>query len=374
MKKENINRISLGKHCSVLGIILNLVLFAIKLTASIMSKSLSAIADAFNNLTDASASIVSFIGFRFSSAHGDKEHPYGHARAEYLSALVVAMIILIIGFEFIKSAVKAIISPYEITLSPAVFIIMIISVIIKIIMAIYNYRIGKSIDSSVLIATSIDARNDAIMTTGVIIGYVISYYTKFYLDGYISLVLALFIFISGLSLVKSTIDPLLGQAPDKELVEHIRKKILSYPDILGAHDLIVHDYGPEKRFASVHVEMAAEKDIIKSHDIIDHIEQSFLINDNINMIIHLDPIITDDKKISALRLSVMRIAKNIHPDCTIHDLRAEGNEISFDCLKPSDCQLSDEALVASFDVALRLINPQYTTHITIDSSFSPIIK
>lgn len=371
--KNGNGRLNGGKRCSIIGIFANLFLFSIKLTASIISGSLSAIADAFNNLSDASASIVSFIGFRFAEKRADDEHPYGHARAEYLSALIVAMFILLIGFELIKTAVKEIFSPSHIEVSPTVLGILIVSVVIKIIMAVYNHRIGKEISSKTLIATAQDSRNDAIITTGIIVGYIITYYTHLSLDGYISLFISLFIFISGISLIKSTMDPLLGKAPDKELVGYIRKKILSYPHILGTHDLIVHDYGVERRFASVHVEMAAEHDVIESHDIIDRIEDDFLTEDNIHMIIHFDPIVTDDN-VRSLRRTVSNIASKIHPECTIHDLRVKENCVSFDCVKPEGCNISDEALIAAFDVAIRLTNPDYKVLVKIDTSFSPVIN
>ncbi len=370
---NNSDRIAVGKRCSTVSIFLNLFLFAIKLSASIISGSLSAIADAFNNLTDVAASVVSMIGFRFSEKHADNEHPYGHARAEYLSALIVAMIIILIGFEFIKTAIKNIISPTTLTLSPTVFFIMAFSIIIKVVMAIYNYVTGKRINSSVLIATSVDARNDAIMTTGIILGYGISSATNIYLDGYISLVLSVFIFAGGIALVKSTFDPLMGQAPDKRLVEYIRKKILSYPQVLGTHDLIIHDYGVGKRFASVHVEMSAELDVMESHDIIDSMERDFLKNDSINMIIHMDPIASDSDA-NPLRNTVTLIAKKIHPECSIHDLKIDNNIISFDCVKPEGCTATDDAIYTAFDVSLRLINPDYIVKVTIDSSFSPVIN
>lgn len=365
-------RLSTGKNCSLWGIVLNLFLFSIKLLVSIFSGSLSAVTDALNNLTDASASIVSLIGFRFSEKRADSEHPYGHARAEYLSALVVAMFTFFIGFELIKSAVSEIISPSHLKLSPMVFALLALSVVIKIIMAVFNHRAGKKINSGTLLATAADSRNDAIITTGVIASYIITHFFKVAIDGYISLAIAVFICFSAFFLVKSTFGPLLGQAPDKSLVDYIHQKILSYPSVLGAHDLILHDYGPHKRFASVHVEMAAENDVMESHDIIDSMERDFLLNDNINMIVHLDPIVTD-LNTRSLRQSVSQIASKIHPECTIHDLRILNNEVSFDCVKPADCNMSDEALITAFDVAIRMSNPDYRVKITIDSSFSPII-
>lgn len=372
-KSNKSDRLSRGKKCSVVSILLNLLLFAIKLAASIISGSLSAIADAFNNLTDVASNVVGLIGFRFSEKRADNEHPYGHARAEYLSALIVAMIVVLIGFEFIKTAIKDIISPSSISLSPAVFAIMALSVVIKILMAVYNYTAGEKINSPTLIATAADARNDAIMTSGIIAGYIISHVTNLYLDGYISLVLSVVILAQGISLIKTTFDPLIGQAPDKELVEYIHAKILSYPNILGTHDLIIHDYGVGKRFASVHVEMSAELDVMESHDIIDTMEREFLEGDNINMIVHMDPIKSGEEE-NPLRHTIGLIAKKIHPDCTIHDLKINGNHISFDCVKPDGCTASDDAITTAFDVALRVINPEYKVKITIDSSFSPIIK
>ena len=371
MNKQSTQRLQIGKRCSFAGIILNIFLFAIKLAASLISGSLAAITDALNNLTDASASIVSLIGFRLSEKSADDEHPYGHARAEYLSALVVAMFTFFIGFELIKTSVSEIISPSQLQLSPIVFIFLIVSVAIKIIMAIFNYSMGKRINSPSLIATGADSRNDAIITSGVIAGYIITHFTQIAIDGYISLAIAVFICFSGVLLVKGTFGPLLGQAPDKALVDYIRNKILSYPSVLGTHDLIVHDYGVGRRFASVHVEMSAELDVMKSHEIIDSIEEDFITNDKINMIIHMDPI---GKENMSLRHTINTIAKKIHPDCTIHDLKVSGNEIFFDCVKPEGCSLSDDSFIAAFDVALRMIKPNYIIHITIDSSFSPIIN
>ncbi len=373
MNMNETQRLKVGKKYSIAGIGANLFLFVLKLSVSIISGSLSAITDALNNLTDASASIVSLIGFRLSEKRADSEHPYGHARAEYLSALVVAMFTLFIGFELIKTSISEIISPTALTLSPAVFIILFLTVVIKIVMAVTNYIAGKRINSGALIAASTDSRNDALVTTGVIIGYAVTHYTHIPVDGYISLLVALFICAGGIMLTKSTLSPLLGEAPNKELVNYIHTKILSYPSILGAHDLILHDYGPHKRFASVHVEMSAEHDALKCHEIIDRIEDDFLNCDNINMIIHLDPIPADEAALAARR-TVSDIALKIHPDCTVHDLKIKDNIIAFDCVKPEDCTLSDEALIAAFDVAVRMVYPDCEIKITVDSSFSPIIN
>ncbi len=370
---ENNSRINIGKKCSLLGILLNLLLFGIKLFASIISHSLSAITDAFNNLSDASSGIISYVGFLLSSRDADTEHPYGHARYEYLSALGVAAVILFIAFEFLKTAVKEILNPTPITISPLLFVIMVISVALKLCMMIYFSHMGKKINSDTLIATAVDARNDVFMTSAVIIGYILSTLFSAQSDGFISLVIALFIFISGISLIKDTIDPLLGQAPDKEKVAYIQHKILSYPNILGTHDLIIHDYGHEKTFASVHVEMSAELTPMESHDIIDKIEEDFRLNDNIHMIIHMDPI-EQSSHLTEIRDIVNLIAKTIHPQCSIHDLKLKDSVIEFDCCKPASCTLSDEALITAFKVALCVKAPSYDAKITIDTGFSPIIK
>ena len=370
----NINetqRLRIGKKYSLLGIGANLLLFILKLSVSIISGSLSAISDALNNLTDASASVVSLTGFYFSEKRADSEHPYGHARAEYLSALVVAMITLFIGFELVKSSVSEIISPTQLTLSPTVFVILTLTIIIKITMVAANFVAGKKINSNALIAAAADSRNDVLVTAGVIAGYIITHITRIPVDGYISLFVALFICAGGIVLTKSTLSPLLGEAPDKELVDYIHAKILSYPSVLGAHDLILHDYGPHKRFASVHVEMSAELGAMESHSIVDSIESDFLKNDNINMIIHMDPIGSEDM---ALRQTISSIARKIHPDCTIHDLSVTGSEVRFDCVKPSGCTLSDDAMITAFDIAIRMIDSTYSVHVTVDSSFSPIIN
>ncbi len=371
MSMNETQRLNIGKKYSLIGIGANLLLFLLKLTVSLISGSLSAITDALNNLTDASASVVSLVGFRFSEKEADNEHPYGHARAEYLSAMVVAMITLFIGFELVKSSVSEILFPTRLTLSPTVFFILLLTIIIKIIMAVTNFRAGKRINSTALLAAAADSRNDALVTTAVLTGYATTYVTDIPIDGYMSLFVAIFICAGGILLTKSTLSPLLGEAPDKELVEYIHAKILSYPSVLGAHDLILHDYGPRKRFSSVHVEMSAELGALESHSIVDKIENDFLENDHINMIIHMDPIGNDDMN---LRQTITSIAKKIHPECTIHDLSVTGNEIHFDCLKPAGCTLSDDALITAFDIAIRTIASDYIVHVTIDSSFSPIIN
>ena len=367
-------RLVIGKRCGALGIILNILLFAAKLSAGLFSKSLAVCADAFNNLTDASSSIVSLIGFKIAACDADSEHPFGHARAEYISGLVVSIVIILIGFELLRESFARIIRPEPVSFTPVVLIVLCAAILIKLFMMFYNLRVGKIISSKTLLATASDSRNDAIATTAVLICAVLSYFTSIDLDGVFGALVALFVIISGAFLVKETMSPLLGEAPDPETVARIKEKILSYPNVIGTHDLIIHDYGPGRRFASVHVEMPAEADILKSHETIDDIERYFLAHDNINLIIHLDPIVTNDN--SSLRCLVEEIAKGIDPGFTVHDLRVIPSKVDihvvFDCVKPASCLLSEEEITSRFRSELSKINPSYVPIVTIDSSFAPV--
>ena len=367
-------RLKIGKRCGELGIILNTLLFAAKLTAGLFSGSVAVCADAFNNLTDASSSIVSLIGFKISASEADSEHPLGHARAEYISGLVVSIVIILIGLEILRESFSKMIHPEPVSFTPPVLIILCAAIVIKLFMMFYNMRLGKIISSKTLIATAYDSRNDAIATSSVLLCAMISYFKGVDLDGVFGALVAIFVIISGALLVKETMSPLLGEAPDPGTVAKIKEKILSYPDVLGAHDLIIHDYGPRRRFASVHVEMPAEADILKSHETIDDIERYFLAHDNINLIIHLDPIVTEGN--SSLRNIVEEIARGIDAGFTIHDLRLiPGKEetcVVFDCVRSASCTLSEDEITDRFHSELSKINPGYVPIVTIDSSFAPV--
>ena len=267
-------RTAYGKLAGYVGIVCNIVLFILKILIGTILGSVSITADAINNFSDASSSIVSLLGFKLSEKPADKEHPYGHGRYEYLSALSVAVIIILIGFELLKKSIGKIINPVDVKFNLILVIVLLLSVFIKLWMMVFNKNIGRAIKSDTLIATSLDCRNDVITTLAVLIAATISEFTTLQLDGWIGLAVAIFILISGFVLIKNTIDPMLGKAPDEEFVKTIHDKIMSYEGVLGVHDLIIHDYGPSRKFASVHVEMAAEDDPLKSHDVIDNIEHS----------------------------------------------------------------------------------------------------
>ena len=283
-------RAAYGNLASWVGILCNLALCAGKFMVGTLSGSISVAADAVNNLSDASSSVVSLLGFRLGSRPADEEHPYGHARFEYLSGLAVAVMVLVIGLELGKTSLGKILAPTPVTFSWVTVGVLAASILVKLWMALFNRKVGGRIHSGALIATAADSRNDVLTTGAVLTAALISHFARVELDGWMGLAVALFILYSGVGLVKSTIDPLLGLAPDPELVKYIHERVMSYPNVLGTHDLMVHDYGPGRQFASVHVEMAAEGDVMASHDVIDNIERDFLENDGLHVVIHFAPL------------------------------------------------------------------------------------
>ena len=367
-------RASYGKLSGKVGIFCNAFLFAVKFIMGTISGSVSITADAVNNLSDAASSVISLIGFKMAEKPADEDHPYGHARYEYLSGLTVAVMIILIGFELFKTSFDKVIHPSTVDFSIVLVIVLAVSILIKLWMAFFNKSLGKKINSSALEATAADSRNDVISTSAVLVAAVISYFFKINLDGYMGIAVAVFILYSGIGLVKDTLDPLLGKAPEPELVDYIQKKILSYDGVLGTHDLMIHDYGPGRKFASVHVEMAAEGDVLKSHDVIDNIERDFLSKDNLNIIVHYDPIVTKDDIVNDFRSWLMEQVKSIDPHLSIHDLRiVPGNchtNLVFDCVMPHCINMSPSELKAEIRRLVNIKYPNYYCIITIDSSYA----
>lgn len=366
-------RTAYGKFAGSVGIICNLILFSFKFIVGTLSGSMSITADAVNNLSDASSSIISLLGFRLASKPADPEHPYGHARYEYLSGLAVAVIILIIGVELFRSSLDKILNPSAVEFSWITSVVLIASIAVKLWMALFNTRIGKKIGSQTLIATAADSRNDVITTSVVLAAALISRFSSLELDGWMGLLVAAFIIFSGIGLIRETIDPLLGTSPDPELVTYIHNKIMSYPGVLGTHDLMIHDYGPGRQFASVHVEMAAEADVLESHDTIDNIEYDFKTNDHLHLIIHYDPIVTSDETIGDMRKWLGEKVRTIDPIITVHDLRlvpgTTHQNLIFDCVVPQDYKMSDAQLKAAISEIVRAEYPDYFCMITIDKSY-----
>ena len=273
-------RTAYGNLAGAVGIFCNVLLCAAKLAVGTLFGSISITADAVNNLSDASSSVITLVGFRLSAKPADDEHPYGHARIEYLAGLAVSVMILVIGVELARSSIGKILSPTAVEFSLVTVAVLLLSIGVKLWMAAFNKKVGRRIGSAALEATAMDSRNDVISTAAVLAASVVSGLTGLELDGWMGLGVALFILWSGVGILKETVDPLLGEAPSEELTDYIGKKVMSYDGVLGTHDLMVHDYGPGRRFASVHVEMAAENDVMQSHDIIDNIERDFQENDH----------------------------------------------------------------------------------------------
>ena len=367
-------RSAYGKLASFVGIICNVLLFAVKIAVGIISGSVSITADAVNNLTDASASIISLLGFKLASKPADADHPYGHARYEYLSGLLVAVLILYIGIELLKGSVEKIISPSTVAFSWITVAVLAISVAAKLWLSVFNKNIGKKINSNTLIATAIDSRNDVITTSAVIVAMIVSHFINFELDGYVGTAVALFILYSGIGLVRETLDPIIGKVPEPEFVAKIKSKIESYEGVMGTHDLMIHDYGPGCQFASVHAEVAAEDDPIILHDIIDNIEKDVQEEFGLHLVIHMDPLVTSDETVSKIRLSLAEKLTEIDEGLSIHDLRiVDGpthTNLVFDCVVPHNFKMANKILREKIQTAAKEINQKYVCVITIEHSFA----
>lgn len=370
-------RTSYGKLSGWVGIICNILLCAGKFTVGFISGSVSITADAANNLSDASSSIISLLGFKLSERSADEEHPYGHARYEYISGFIIAVLVIMIGFELFQSSVEKVISPSAVEFSWLSVGVLVGSVLVKLWMMLFNRRIGRLINSQSLEAAAADSRNDCISTLAVLAAALISHFTSVELDGWMGILVAAFILYSGIGLVREAMSPLLGKAPDPETAEHIREKILSYEGVLGTHDLMVHDYGPGRTFASVHVEMAAENDVLASHDVIDNIERDFL-REGLNLIVHFDPIVTSDSAVGDTRHELAEIVGRIDERLTIHDLRMvpgpTHTNVIFDCVVPHKFSLSDEELKEEISRFVRQRHPDFYCVITVENSYAPIPK
>lgn len=373
-KEQEKYRNSLGKRAGTIGIITNLSLAFGKLMIGILAASVSITADALNNLMDAASSIVTLIGFKLAEKPADEEHPFGHARSEYLAGLVVAMMIFVVGYELIFSSIKKIFNPSQVNFSVVVAIILVASIVVKYGLSLYYKKVGKEISSGTLLAASVDSRNDVIMTSAVLIAAVVEYVTNLRVDGYIGLVTALFIVYSGIMLAKETVSPLLGEGINEELKEVLEDYILSCPKVVGCHDLIVHDYGPNHRFASIHVEMDKNEDPLVCHELIDDMEQECMKSHGVHMVIHYDPIVTDDPEAERLRQLVVTILQVKDERLSIHDFRmvqGQGHEnLIFDVLLPLDLKGQEKSIQKSIEHALNTIEPKtYYTKITFDTAF-----
>lgn len=359
-----------GRVAGAVGIVTNFLLFLMKIIVGTAFHSVSVTADAVNNLTDSGSSVVTLIGFKMASKPADEKHPFGHARIEYLSGVIVSFIVIFLGLQLGMSSIEKILTPEENALTPVALVVLVISILAKLWQCLFYRKVGRMIKSESVEATSKDSRNDVIATSVVLLGAVITMLTGVNLDGYMGAAVALFIVFSGVQLTISTADPLLGQAPGGELVQTITEKMLSYPGIIGMHDLAVHNYGVGRCFASAHCEVDAKNDILVSHDLIDNIERDFSRDLGIHMVIHLDPVIVGDARTDALHCKVQSLVTALYPTVTIHDFRViwgvTHSNIVFDAAVPFAVKDSDAVITQKLEAEIQKLDPDYRTVVTID--------
>lgn len=363
---------AIGRLAGFTGIICNLLLFLGKLTVGWLANSVSIIADAINNLSDASSSVVTLLGFKMAQQPADAEHPYGHARYEYLSGLVVAALILIIGFDLAKSSFQKILHPEAVEFSAATFVVLVLSIAVKLWMAGFFRSLGKRIHSTTLQATSVDSRNDVVASTAVFLGCAVGYFFHVNIDGIIGLAVAVFILYSGVDIARETISPLLGKQADPELIDRITQLVLSHEKILGIHDLLVHDYGPGQCFATVHAELSAEEDPLECHDIIDDIERDALEQMNVHLVIHYDPVVLNDEEWNTMREIMDEIIVKVDPKLSMHDFRvvrsSKKTKLMFDLAVPYSMRSRHREIKAQIDALLAERGKDYKTVISFDET------
>ena len=364
-------RSDIGKLSGTVGILCNVLLCAFKLVVGTISGAVSITADALNNLSDATSAVVTLIGFKLAEKPADADHPYGHARYEYLSGLAVAGLIVVIGFELAKSSVEKILHPAEVVFSLSVCIVLVLSVLLKLWMCLFNRRLGKMVNSTALLATAADSRNDAISTTAVLLAGILGTVFGWKIDGWMGLAVALFILYSGAMLAKETISPLLGENASPELRQQIAELVGSVPEVLGYHDLMVHDYGPGQRFASMHVEMDQSADPLTCHELIDNLERACQQQLKVNLIIHYDPVVTGDAEMDRMRQVVHQLLQGQDMRIRIHDfrmVRGQGHSnLIFDVELPPELMSRQQMIKQQLDQDLSACEPgTYYTVITFD--------
>ena len=359
-----------GTFSGVIGIFLNICLFTGKFIAGLITSSIAITADAFNNLSDAGSSIITLVGFKMASKPADNEHPFGHGRFEYISGFIVSMIIVLMGFEIGKSSVGKIIHPVGVTFSTISIVVLVISVIVKLWMCFFNRKLGKLINSQTMIATSMDSMSDVLATTAVIAGVLISKFFKLNIDGYLGIAVALFILYTGLSAAKGMLDQLLGEAPDKQFIKDIKEFVMSYKEIVGVHDVIIHSYGPSRRIISLHAEVPCEMDIMAIHDVIDVIEAEINKKFCCSSVIHMDPIAINDEFTLKTAYQIIRILADIDADISMHDFRmVKGNthtNLIFDIVVPFKFRISDDDLKEMICLKVKDFDEKYNAVINID--------
>ena len=363
-----------GMLASVVGIFCNVLLFSVKLAIGLILSSLAVTADAFNNLSDAASSIISFVGVKMAGKPADAEHPFGHGRIEYIAALIVSFLVIEVGFTFFKSSISKIMHPEEITFDPVPFIILILSILVKLWMAFFNNKLGKRIDSKVMLATAADSLGDVITTSATVISIVICHFTSINVDALAGLIVSGIVIWSGVSIAKDTLEPLIGQRVPSELYQKITDMVESYEGIVGAHDLIVHNYGPNRSMATIHAEVPNDVSIEASHEIIDRIERDAKKELNILLVIHMDPVEMRDEEVLELRDKTSHIVHALDPELHFHDFRVlkenEQKNLIFDLVVPDSYTEKDANRVMHQLIALlHEMEKNVDCIITLDRSF-----
>ena len=373
IKDKNVRR-KYGNLGGFVGIFSNLLLFALKLFAGIISGSIAITADAFNNLSDMGSSVLTMLGFKIAAKSPDKDHPFGHGRMEYMSGFIVSVVIIIVGFELFSSSVSKIFNPEAILVNWLTISILIVSIAVKLWQGLFNNNLGKILNSAALKATAKDSINDVVATSAVLLTSVISLIFDINIDGYVGVLVAGFIMYGGFSAAKEMLSPLLGEQPDPELVNEIRSTVLENDEFVGMHDLIVHDYGPGRCFASLHVEVPDTVDIVSCHEQIDACEKMVFEKLGVVLVIHMDPIATKDERRNAIDLIVKDIISSIDETLSYHDLRIVDGEkrinIIFDVVKPYEIKMTDRELIDLIQDKLWEVDPAFFCVIEIDHEFS----
>lgn len=370
--KSQSARQAYGMLCGAVGIFLNLCLFAGKFLAGLISHSIAITADAFNNLSDAGSSVITLIGFKMAGQKPDPHHPFGHGRIEYISGLLVSVIILLMGIELLQTSVSKIIHPEELAFSPLILVILILSICVKGYMFFYNRTLGKRLDSAAMLATAADSFSDSLATTVVLISTLVSHFTGLSVDGWCGILVGLFICWSGFGAARDTISPLLGQAPDKEFVQQINDIVMAHETILGIHDLIVHNYGPGRILISLHAEVPADGDILELHDLIDNIEHELRDTLHCHAVIHMDPVCVGDEETQRLKELVKGYLAEIDERISMHDFRIvtgpTHTNLIFDVVAPYGFPMTDDELITAIGERVRRDNPNYFAVIEVDQA------
>ncbi|PRR78188.1 Ferrous-iron efflux pump FieF [Clostridium liquoris] len=361
---------------SIVGMVINSILFIVKLIIGMITSSISVTADAFNNLSDAASSLITLLGFKLAAKPADKEHPFGHGRIEYLSGLIVSFMVMLVGFEFVKSSYARITNPVAVKFQIIPFILILFSIVTKVWLSKFNNYMGKKINSSALQASSFDALSDVTTSSCVALSLILSKWTRFPVDGYIGILVSLFIMYSGFTLIKDTLNPILGESPDEELVDKITNGVLSYKYITGVHDLVIHNYGPGKFMASIHAEVPQDMSIVKIHEIIDRAEKELSSKLNIILVIHMDPINTNDEEVTTAKKELEKIIEDYPMIKSLHDFRIVGEgdtkNLIFDIVIDYSQAITKEFrnnIKDELNERIKKIHPNYNVVITMDRDF-----